>query len=277
MHRIIDWNELWKAVHASSPGRTAKDRDPAGVWDRKAASYHRNTRDETSATLRDLGHLDLRPGDMVLDVGAGTGRLAVPIAGRVASVTALDASGGMLGILRARMDAAGRTNYTCVQNRWEDTVIGRDIEPHDLVIAAFSLGFYDLWSALRKLDDAATRSVYLFWHAGEWRGPEEMALYREVFGEEGARRKGYPDYQFPLNILHDNGIYANASIYPAIWEAAYDSPEDAARQWAALHCPGLIDLSPVTVFFSRVLKPGPSGGLVHSAVRPTAVIWWTKQ
>ena len=277
MHRIIDWNELWKAIHVSSPGRTAKDQDPASVWDRKAASYHRNTRDERSATLRDLELLDLRPGDTVLDMGAGTGRLAVPIAGRVAHVTALDASGGMLGILKERMVAKGRTNYSCVQKRWEDTVVGRDIEPHDVVIAAFSLGFYDLKAALLKLDAAAKRSVFLFWHAGEWRGPEEMSLYRTVFGEYGVMKKGYPDYQFPLNILHDEGIYANVRIYPAVWEATYGSAEEAARDWVTLHYPNLKDLSPVVEFFSRVLKPGPSGGFVHSAVRPTAVIWWEKE
>jgi len=75
--------------------------------------------------------------------------------------------------------------------RWEDVAIGRDVGPHDVAIAAFSLGFYDLAAVLRKLDAAARRSVYLFWHAGEWRSHEEMALYRAVFGEGGALRKGY--------------------------------------------------------------------------------------
>lgn len=277
MHRIVNWNELWKAIHFSSAERIAKDRDPGSIWDKKASSYHRNTRDERSARLRDLEYLDLHTGDTVLDMGAGTGRLAVPIAGRVSFVTALDASGGMLNILQQRMAAEGRTNYCCVKMRWEDVVIGRDIEPHDVVIAAFSLGFYDLWSALSKLDAAARRSVYLFWHAGEWRGPEEMALYRAVFGDHGIMKKGYPDYQYPLNILHDEGIYANVRIYPAVWEATYESAEEAARHWVNLHYPGLADISPVLDFFKRVLEPDPSGRLVHTAVRPTAVIWWTKE
>lgn len=277
MHRIIDWNGLWKAIHVSSPGRTRKDRDPAAIWDKRAAAYQRVTRDEHEATERDLGFLDLRPEDTVLDMGAGTGRLAVPIAGRIAHVTALDPSGGMLGILRERMERKGQSNYSCVQMRWEDVEIGRDIEPHDVVIAAFSLGFYDLWAALDKLDRAAKRAVYLFWHAGEWRGPEEMVLYREVFGEEGALQKGYPDYSFPVNILHDEGIYANVSIYHALWESSYESVDDAVQNWVTMHYPDLQDRSPVTEFFSRVLRPDASGRLVYSAVRPTAVIWWTKE
>jgi SAM-dependent methyltransferase len=277
MHRIIDWNELWKAIHVSSPERTRKDQDPASIWDKRAAAYHRVTRDEHEATERDLRFIGLRPEDTVLDMGAGTGRLAVPIARRVARVTALDPSGGMLGILRERMEKGGLTNYSCLQMRWEDVVIGRDIEPHDVVIAAFSLGFYDLGKALAQLDRSARRAVYLFWHAGEWRGREEMALYRAVFGEEGALQKGYPDYIFPLNILHDAGIYASASIYPALWESSYESVDEAVKNWVSMHHPTLSDLSPVTEFFSRVLRPDASGRLAHSAVRSTAVIWWTKE
>ncbi len=277
MHRIIDWNELWKAIHVSSPGHTRKDRDPAAIWDKKAAAYRRATRDDHQATDRDLGFIEVRPGDTVLDMGAGTGRLAVPLAGRVAHVTALDPSGGMLSILRERMEQAGFRNYSCVQMRWEDVEIGRDIQKHDVVIAAFSLGFYDLGAALDKLDRAARRRVYLFWHAGEWRGPEEMVLYRAVFGEEGALQKGYPDYIYPVNILHDAGIYTNVTIYPALWKSSYVSVDEAVETWVTMHSPDLEDRSPVTDFFSRVLRPDGAGRLVHTAVRPTAVIWWTKE
>jgi SAM-dependent methyltransferase len=277
MHRIIDWNELWKAIHASSPSRLEKDRDPAAIWDTRAAAYHRVTRDETKATEQELAILELREGDTVLDMGAGTGRLAVPITRNAAHVTALDPSGGMLAILRERMAAEKRTNFSCLRMRWEDTVIGRDIQPHDVVIAAFSLGFYDLAAALRKLDAAARRSVYLFWHAGEWRSEREMALYRSVFGEEEAMQRGYPDYMYPVNILHDEGIYPNVRIYRAVWETIYDSVDEAARNWVAMHNPGQEDLSPVLEYFSRELARNASGKYVDTSFRPTAAVWWTKE
>jgi SAM-dependent methyltransferase len=277
MHRIIDWNELWKAIHVSSPGRTEKDRDPSAVWDKRAASYQRVTRDETKATGQELAIMDLRPGDTVLDMGAGTGRLAVPIARSVAHVTALDPSEGMLAILRKRMAEAGQSNYSCIRMRWEDVIIGRDVGPHDVVIAAFSLGFYDLKAALLKLDAAAKRSVYLFWHAGEWRSRKEMELYRAVFGEEGALQRGYPDYIYPVNILHDTGIFPNVSIYTAVWETVYDSVEEAARNWAAMHLHDQQDLAPVLDYFSRVLQKDGSGRYLDRSLRRTAAVWWTKE
>ena len=277
MHRIIDWSELWKAIYISSPERLEKSRDPAAAWNRRAAAYRRITRGEKEATRLELEILNLQGGETVLDVGAGTGRLAVPIAMTAAHVTALDPSEGMLNVLRERMAAERLTNYSCVKMRLEDAVIGRDIEPHDLVIAAFSLGFYDLAAALEKLDSAATRAVHLFWHAGEWRGPEEMALYRAVFGEEATMRKGYPDYIFPVNILHDAGIYPNVRIYNAVWETVYDSPEEAARTWVAMHNPRMEDLSPVRDYFARVLYRDEAGKYVETTRRPTAAVWWEKE
>ncbi|HQC33102.1 MAG TPA: methyltransferase domain-containing protein [Methanoculleus sp.] len=276
MHRIIDWNELWKALHVSSPERAEKDRNPAAHWDKRAAAYRRVTRDERSATEQELAILGVQPGETVLDMGAGTGRLAVPVARTAAHVTALDPSEGMLAILRERMAAEGLTNYSCLRKRWEDATIGRDVEPHDIVVAAFSLGFYDLAAALEKLDAAARRAVYIFWHAGEWRNPGEMALYRTVFGDEAAGEKGYPDYIFPVNILHDAGIYPNVRIYRAVWDAVYDSVEDAARTWAAMHNPGMEDLTPVREYFARALRKDGSGKYIETAVRPTAAVWWEK-
>jgi len=277
MHRIIDWNELWKALHVSSPERAEKDRNPAAHWDKRAAAYRRVTRDERSATEQELAILGVQPGETVLDMGAGTGRLAVPVARTAAHVTALDPSEGMLAILRERMAAEGLTNYSCLRKRWEDAMIGRDVEPHDIVVAAFSLGFYDLAAALEKLDAAARRAVYIFWHAGEWRNPGEMALYRTVFGDEAAGEKGYPDYIFPVNILHDAGIYPNVRIYRAVWDAVYDSVEDAARTWAAMHNPGMEDLTPVREYFARALRKDGSGKYIETAVRPTAAVWWEKE
>ena len=104
-----------------------------------------------------------------------------------------------------------------------------------------------------------------------------MVLYRAVFGEEGARQKGYPDYIYPVNILHDAGIYADVRIYPAIWESVYESVDEAARNWVTLHNPGQVDLAPVEAFFSRVLKKDPSGRYRQTAVRRTAVISWGKE
>jgi SAM-dependent methyltransferase len=64
--------------------------------------------------LRELA----RPGETWLDIGAGAGRYALPLALRVGQVIALDASEGMLAALRSGMSEHGITNISTVHGRW---------------------------------------------------------------------------------------------------------------------------------------------------------------
>lgn len=59
-----------------------------------------------------------RPDDAWLDIGAGAGRFALPLALRVRHVTALDPSEGMLASLRTQMVEHGIANIDLVHGRW---------------------------------------------------------------------------------------------------------------------------------------------------------------
>jgi len=81
----------------------------------------------------------VRPGETWLDIGAGGGRYALPLALLANEVIALDPSGGMLDVLRASMAEHSVKNVRIVQSRWpsEESVhadvclishVGYDIE-----------------------------------------------------------------------------------------------------------------------------------------------------
>ncbi len=59
-----------------------------------------------------------RPADVWLDIGAGAGRFALPLARRVREVIAIDPSAGMLEGLRAGMAEHGIGNIRVFQGRW---------------------------------------------------------------------------------------------------------------------------------------------------------------
>lgn len=61
-----------------------------------------------------------RPTDTWLDIGAGAGRFALPLARRVREVIALDPSAAMLDGLRAGMADHGITNVRVLAGRWPE-------------------------------------------------------------------------------------------------------------------------------------------------------------
>ncbi|MEX2081378.1 MAG: class I SAM-dependent methyltransferase [Dehalococcoidia bacterium] len=72
----------------------------------------------TDEPALDLLRSLVQPGDTVLDIGAGGGRYALPLALVAREVIALDPSDGMLAILREGMAEHGIANVRIIQDRW---------------------------------------------------------------------------------------------------------------------------------------------------------------
>lgn len=81
------------------------------------------------------------PGETWLDIGAGAGRFALPLALRVKRVIALDPSPGMLAALRDGMARHGISNVEIIHGRWPPT--GGDPHP-DADVALIAHVGYDI-------------------------------------------------------------------------------------------------------------------------------------
>ncbi len=92
-------------------GRAAKY---AGLWDRLAEGYSAKPIADPAAYERKLAitKARLRPNDVLLDVGCGTGSLALELAPLVARVDAVDLSKEMVRIANGKAAAAGVDNVT---------------------------------------------------------------------------------------------------------------------------------------------------------------------
>ncbi len=79
-----------------------------------AQHYRRFRRDVPDAVVdRLVDRLGLGPDDVALDLGAGTGQMAIPLAARLGTVWALEPEPDMLALLRERGDG-GASNVLCV-------------------------------------------------------------------------------------------------------------------------------------------------------------------
>jgi len=125
-----------------------------------------------------------RPEDAWLDIGAGAGRFALPIALRVREVIALDPSVGMLDGLRAGMSEYGIANIRVLEGRWPEAAdelradvaliahVGYDIEAIGAFVDAMERAAARLCVAV-LMDRAPAALADPFWAAihGEHRVP----------------------------------------------------------------------------------------------------------
>jgi SAM-dependent methyltransferase len=108
---------------------------------RRMDAHERFARHEINDWI--LGIVRPRPGEMMLDLGCGTGKQLLPIAalvGETGLALGLDASAEALAVARAAAEAAGRSNVRLVQGRMDD--LARVLPPGwqgDLVVCCFSL------------------------------------------------------------------------------------------------------------------------------------------
>lgn len=103
--------------------------------------------------------------DTVLDIGCGPGVLAIPLAPKVKTVTVVEPSKAMLDIVQEHCIEKNIQNIIPIHSTWEEFFPGGQ-EKFDYVIASYSLMMEDLREAILKMNQLATKRVYLFWFCG---------------------------------------------------------------------------------------------------------------
>lgn len=274
IYEDIDWNEIWKELMQKASWRKRrKDEDMTEFWNKMAKQYNESIKRHNRAE-QIIAKLDIEPECTVLDIGSGPGTLAIPLAKTVRHVTVIDPSSGMLACLRENAINEGLRNITCINKRWEDVEIGKDIDEHDIVIASHSLTMLDIKEALTKMNDVARRYVYIFTFAGTrlW---DYDKLWHELYSEE---YQPGPDYIYLYNVPYEMGIYANVEISDLEFEQRYDSLDDAVNKWKEMYDLPLEKKKVLREYLSKTLVEDENDGkLCLKRKSRSAMIWWKKE
>lgn len=216
----LDWNLLWRnAVKQKSWSSKG-----AADWDRKADSFASRNAGSPYTSLF-LRHLPLAPDRTVLDMGSGPGTLAIPLAGQVRSVTAVDYSPGMLEVLTRQAKEKGIQNIRTIQGSWEDDWRQLGIGSHDIAIASRSLAVDNLSLALQKLNDHAREYVFI----GDRIAPTPFDPV--AFSAIGREFQSGPDYIYTVNILYTMGIHPCINILKLDRDTVYGDMDEALHAY----------------------------------------------
>jgi SAM-dependent methyltransferase len=275
----IDYVERWRQIVSArrvqhDAACAAQGDSTVDYWARRATRFHKFASEASLESQPFIERIlsDTRPDDDVLDVGAGTGRYALPLARHIRHVTALDPSPAMLDFLRADAEAAGLTNVSVFQGSWPEAA--SLVAPADVVLCAHVLyPIEDIVPFLRALDGQARRAVYLRLMAQQpWF--DRLELWEAVHSEA---RVSQPTYIDVVNVLHQLGCLANVAIDRAEGRLAFDGIEDAAEHFAtAVAADGQPALMARLMQAIEARSTPDEGGrvLIASGVTVNATVWW---
>jgi SAM-dependent methyltransferase len=217
----IDWARIW---HRQMDEATFRGQG-AGFWDNWARALPVKTK-HSGYVEQVMSRLRLGPDDSVLDVGAGTGALAIPLAKKVRHVTALDQSTVMLEMTLKSALLEGLHNLTTLNLDWTRAEAGRDFKQHDVVVVSRSLpSGEDIRQSIRLIDAAAGRYCYITWKAD---GHDDLEA--ELSELLGIPYVSFPGHIVIYNLLHSMGIYANIELFATEGCRRYESLEEAYIQ-----------------------------------------------
>ena len=188
-------------------------------WDRDAPGYRFDPLRVPEPNLQRLAAY-LRPGDDLLEVGGGAGRIGLPLARQCRSVTNVESSAGMRAQFAAAARAAGIHNVRVVAGRWPLPVSS----VVDIALTVDVTYFIrDIVPFVRALSAAAQRRVII----SLWAVPppaRDAALFRLVFGEDQIPAPGHREL---LPVLWEMGVLPEVRVLPESF--TWPEPQPATR------------------------------------------------
>ena len=214
-----DWNAEWKRL------QEARERaDNPATWDKRSESFSTKHGSHSEYVDRFLELAAVQPGETVLDMGCGTGALAVPLASRGVHVVAADFSPGMLGVLRAQAEERDLSGIEVRVLAWDDDwdAAGLGENCVDVALASRSIATSDLGEALAKLTRVARKRACIT--LGKSPSPRIDDMLLEACGLR--RRVGW-DFVYAFNILVAAGIAPEISYIASTRYETFANSDDA--------------------------------------------------
>ncbi|WDP92723.1 MAG: class I SAM-dependent methyltransferase [Desulfobacter sp.] len=208
------WIKAWTGDRAGDTYAVHKGFSTPQYWDKASATYNTNPKEVRDRRMeKALNMLEskglLFEGMKVLDIGCGTGMMAIELAQRGARVTAMDFSQGMLDRVRADLTPALEKRITLIQEDWHNVdIAARGWEKaFDLVVAFMSPGVATP-EAFDKMIQCASKGCAVRGWAARRQHPILMDLWKQIMDR--------PLDDKPQSILYKINLLFSRGLFPEI-------------------------------------------------------------
>ena len=197
--------EAFNAQRERTQGGVLPEDTWGGAMARRFRADPRRELDSNSEAIASY----IQPGDVLVDVGGGAGRLGLPLALRCREVINVDPSPGMREEFESVQSEAGITNARYIQENW---INSNGIEGDVTLAANVTYFVRDIGIFLDKLVQTSRRRVIIA--VSSVPNPYQYAkLFRLVYGEEMGL---VPGHTHLLPVLWEMGILPDVRVLPSI-------------------------------------------------------------
>ena len=268
--REAGWSDLWDSLAKQDlmSGETG-EAEMVERW-RSLASRLDDGSVQRPDRILDFILAMLTPEMTAVDVGAGVGRWAIPLAERVRAVTAVEPVPGMRTVLEERIAARNAGNVGVEGAPWLESKLPR----HDAVLAAYSMYTSpDLAAFARKMEATASRLC-----AMAMRVPAHDGVLGELSFEIRGTWHDSPNFIVGYNSMLEAGFTPNVWVEPEAVRYFEDGSLEEAAQRVRRHlhlAEGEHDALIMSTL-RRKLEPTANGYRWPDYMR-AALVWWAPE
>jgi methyltransferase family protein len=257
----VDWADHWRemqVVRAEQAGGQRRD-----FWDRRAPGFAlAPAPDQQGQQGNFLDFIEpwIHPTRTLIDVGAGVGRLSVPLTNRLRWVTAVEPSQGM------RDHIPCKPNLTVIPSPWHSA----EVAAADLVICVHVLySVRDPVRFIEKLDAAATEHVFIVMRDSPHTHPAERLRDSE--------KAQPPQLRECFMLLRQIGIAPDIAMFTHSTSYYFANLEAAVAE-CRLSVGPTFDEPAGRAWLAENLQPQPDGVLAYDGGTMTSgILHWSPQ
>ena len=218
-----DWARLWEQGMQESSwidDITQQANSVNEYWDDQSPRYDRGHDAYRSPVVDRLDrHID--SDTTLLDVGAGTGTLTIPMAKKVKKVLSIEPSAGMLDYLKNAALKEDLSNIEFINETWEGAEVSGQ---YDIVVCSHALYFIqNIKESLQRMIDVTGKHLFLM--VGVHDNNDKYGDIWEII--KGTSYKPGPDYIYIYNLLRELGWHPDVEMITTTMECA--SLDEALR------------------------------------------------